>query len=162
MRKWLDSFHTAELDALEYDRWEFRLHGEQARLNLPWFTALVHLALVVPGVVDAAMPREDRKTRERLPAEEVDVPYKPNLCREHSELTEAERDIFAEHGKVIFISNIDIKRSDISNKEEEEFYVEEWRWIFRNGGTSPDPCLYGGALSRQDWLSNTSINTVKV
>ena len=34
-RRWLGSFHTAELAAMEYDRWQVRYHGTVARLNSP-------------------------------------------------------------------------------------------------------------------------------
>ena len=59
-RRWLGSFHTAELAAMEYDRWQVHYHGAAARLNFPFGTRPVHLVPLVPGVVSSAMVREDR------------------------------------------------------------------------------------------------------
>ena len=36
--RWLGSIHTAELVAMEYDRWQVRYHGAAARLNFPFST----------------------------------------------------------------------------------------------------------------------------
>lgn len=72
MRKLLGFFHMTELSTLEYDRWQVRFHGAQSRLNYPWYTMPVHLALMAPVVVDAATTREDRKARECIAAEEAD------------------------------------------------------------------------------------------
>ena len=58
-RRWLDSFHTAELAAMEYDRWEVLYHRAVARLNFPIGTHLVHLVPPEPWVVSSAMARED-------------------------------------------------------------------------------------------------------
>ena len=46
---WLGSFHTAELAAMEYDRWQVRYHGTAARLNFPFGTRPVHLVPPEPG-----------------------------------------------------------------------------------------------------------------
>ena len=48
-RRWLGSFHTAELAAMEYDRWQVRYHDAAARLNFPFGTCLVHLVPPEPG-----------------------------------------------------------------------------------------------------------------
>ena len=50
-RRWLGSFHTAELAAMEYDRWQVLYHGAAARLNFPFGTRPVHLVPLEPGVV---------------------------------------------------------------------------------------------------------------
>ena len=47
--RWLGSFHTAELAAMEYDRWQVRYHGVAARLNFPFSTRPVDLILPEPG-----------------------------------------------------------------------------------------------------------------
>ena len=60
-RQWLGSFHTAELAAMEYDRWPVRYHGAAARLNFPFGTRPVHLVPPEPGVVSSAMARDDRE-----------------------------------------------------------------------------------------------------
>ncbi|KAE8802187.1 Bifunctional dihydroflavonol 4-reductase/flavanone 4-reductase [Hordeum vulgare] len=80
-QKWVGSFHTTELAALEYNRWQVRFQDEQACHNFPRFTTLLHLALVAPGVVDAAMARGERDVRERLMAEEASEVYMADLCR---------------------------------------------------------------------------------
>ena len=49
-RRWLGSFHTAELAAMEYDRWQVRYHGAAARLNFPFGTRPVHLVPLELGV----------------------------------------------------------------------------------------------------------------
>ena len=49
-RRWLGSFHTAELAAMEYDRWQVRYHGAAARLNFPFSTRLVDLVPPEPGI----------------------------------------------------------------------------------------------------------------
>ncbi|KAI4966301.1 hypothetical protein ZWY2020_041334 [Hordeum vulgare] len=90
-RKWLGFFHMSELAALKYEK---------------WFTALVHLTLMAPGVVDVAMDREDREARERLAAVKDDEAYMTHLCRKHTKIMEAERVIFTKNsGEVIIISD---------------------------------------------------------
>ena len=108
-RRWLGSFHTAELAAMEYDRWQVRYHGAAARLNFPFGTRPVHLVPPEPGVVSSAMAREDREAWERLEAEAADEAYMQELRRQHPELVEAERAIFAsaEGGEVIALSSDD-------------------------------------------------------
>ena len=108
-RRWLGSFHTAELAAMEYDRWQVHYHGAAARLNFPFDTRLVHLVPPEPRVVSSAMAREDREAWERLEAKAADEAYMQELCRQHPELVEAERAIFAsaEGGKVIALSSND-------------------------------------------------------
>nr|XP_020191950.1 ethylene-responsive transcription factor ERF113-like [Aegilops tauschii subsp. strangulata] len=64
-RKWVGSFHTAELAAMEYDQWQVQFHGRDARLNFPFGTAPVHLVLPEPGVVTTRMARKDREARKR-------------------------------------------------------------------------------------------------
>ena len=105
-RRWLGSFHTAELAAMEYDRWKLRCHGAVARLNFPFGTRPVDLAPPEPGVVSSAMAREDREAWEGLEAEAADEAYIQGLRRQHPELMEAERAIFAgaEGGEVMELS----------------------------------------------------------
>ena len=103
------SFHTAKLAAMAYDRWQVRYHGAAARLNFPFGTRPVHLVLPEPGVVSSAMARKDREVWERLEAEGAHEAYMQELRRQHSELVEAERAIFAgtEGGEVITLSSDD-------------------------------------------------------
>nr|XP_020192663.1 ethylene-responsive transcription factor ERF110-like [Aegilops tauschii subsp. strangulata] len=68
-RNWVGSFHTVGLAAMEYDRWQVRFHGCEARLNLLFRMVSVHLVPPEQGVVSAVMDREDREARERLEAE---------------------------------------------------------------------------------------------
>ncbi|XP_020189125.1 ethylene-responsive transcription factor ERF053-like [Aegilops tauschii subsp. strangulata] len=49
-RRWLRSFDTAELAAMEYNRWQDRYHGAAARLNFPFGTPPVDLVPPEPGV----------------------------------------------------------------------------------------------------------------
>ena len=81
-RKWVRSFHTAELVAMEYDRWQVQFHFSAARLNFPLWTVFVHLILLALGVVSAAMARENREERERLEAEAADEAYMEDLRRQ--------------------------------------------------------------------------------
>ena len=108
-RRWLGSFHTPELAAMEYDRWQVRYHGVAARLNFPFGTRRVDLVPPEPGVVSSAMAREDCKALERLKVEAADEAYMQELRRQHPELVEAERVIFAgaEDGEVIALSTDD-------------------------------------------------------
>ena len=48
-RRWLGSLHTAELAAVEYDRWQVHYHGAAARLNFPFGTRPVDLVPPEPG-----------------------------------------------------------------------------------------------------------------
>ena len=80
-RRWLGSFHTAELAAMEYDRRQVCYHGAAARLNFPFGTRLVDLVPPGLGVVSLAMSREDRETWERLEAEATDEAYMQELRR---------------------------------------------------------------------------------
>ena len=66
---------------MEYDWWQVRFHGATVRLNFPFGTAPVHLVLLAPGVVSAAMARDDREARERLKAEAVDKACMVDLRR---------------------------------------------------------------------------------
>ena len=59
-RRWLVSFHTAELASMEYDRWLVCYHGAAARLNFPFGTRPVHLVPPKPRLVSSAMAREGR------------------------------------------------------------------------------------------------------
>ena len=54
-RRWLGSFHTAELAAMEYVRWQVRYYDAAARLNFPFGTCPVHLVPPEPGVVSLSM-----------------------------------------------------------------------------------------------------------
>ena len=108
-RRWLGSFHTTELATMEYDRWQIRYHDAAARLNLPFGTRPVHLVPPDPGVVSSAMARQDREAWEHLEAEAADEAYMQELRRQHPELVEAERAIFAgvKGGVVIALSSDD-------------------------------------------------------
>ena len=55
-RRLLGSFHTAELAAMEYDRWQVRYHDAVARLNFPFGTRPVHLVPPEPGVTTRENP----------------------------------------------------------------------------------------------------------
>nr|XP_020200164.1 ethylene-responsive transcription factor ABI4-like [Aegilops tauschii subsp. strangulata] len=57
--KWVGSFHTVELTAKEYNRCQVWYHGAAAQLNFLFGTAPVHMVPPEPGVVSAAMARED-------------------------------------------------------------------------------------------------------
>ena len=136
-RRWLGSFHTAELAAMEYDRWPVRYHGAAARLNFPFGTCSVDLVPTERGVVSLTMAREDREAWERLEAEAADEAYMQELRRQHPELVEAERAIFAsaEGGEVITLSSDDevegggdggAEGVEVGG-EDEEIDVDEWR-----------------------------------
>ena len=97
----------AELAAMEYDRWQVRYHGAATRLSFPFGTRPVHLVPPEPGVVSSSIAREDREAWERLEAKAADESYMQELRRQHPELMEAERAIFAgaEGGEVIVLSS---------------------------------------------------------
>ena len=106
------------------------------------------------------MAREDREAWERLEAEAADEAYMQELRRQHLELVEAERDIFAgaeggdssddevegsedgdaEGGEVIALSSDDEVEGGGDGGtggievglEDEEFDVDEWRSAFPN------------------------------
>ena len=164
-RRWLSSFHTAELAAMEYDRWQVRYHGAAARLNFPFGTRPVDLVPPEPGVVSSAMVREDREAWERFEAEAVDEAYMQELRRQHPELVEEERMIFAgaEGGEVIVLSSDDEVEGgeDDSTKgvevgsEDEEINIDDWRSVFPNDPddrTGPDTARGTPYLTRKDWL----------
>jgi hypothetical protein len=162
---WLGSFHTAELAAKEYDRWQVRYHGAAARLNFPFGTRLADLVPSEPGVVSSAMAREDREAWEHLVAEAAAEAYMQELRQQHPELVEAKRVIFAgaEGGEVITLSSDDevkggedggVEGVEVGGKDE-EIDVDEWRSFFPNDpddGTGPDPARGTPYLTRKDWL----------
>ena len=126
-KKWIGSFHTAELAALEYDRWQVRLHDPAARLNFPWGEAPVELAPKPPGVVSTAVAREDREAGVHIAADEE---YIEDLRCQYLELAEAEQKIFAERavdGKVIVLSDDEEHGDDDGNDDKEDFNM-------KNGG----------------------------
>ena len=150
---------------MEYDRWQVRYHGAAARLNFPFGTRPVHLVPPEPGVVSSAMAREDREAWERLEAEAADEAYMQELRRQHPELVEAERAIFAgaEGGEVIALSSDDEVEGGGDGgaegvevgPEDEEINVDEWRCAFPNDpddGTGPDPARGTPYMTRKDWL----------
>ena len=111
------------------------------------------------------MAREDREAWERLEAEATDEAYMQELHRQHPELVEAERAIFAsvEGSKVIALSSDDeVEGSEDDGvegiqlgDEDEEIDIGEWRSVFPNhpdDGTGPDPALRIPYLTRKDWL----------
>ena len=67
-RRWLGSFHMAELAAMEYDRWQVPYHGAADRLNFPFGTRPVGLVPPEPGLVISAMAWVDREAWERFEA----------------------------------------------------------------------------------------------
>ena len=67
-RRWLGSFHMAELAAMEYDRSPVRYHGVAARLNFPFGTRLVDLVPPELGVVSSPMAQVDYEAWECLEA----------------------------------------------------------------------------------------------
>ena len=150
---------------MEYDRWQVRYHGAAARLNFPFGTRPVDLVPPEPGVVSSAMAREDREAWERLEAEAADEAYMQELRRQHPELVEAERAIFAgaEGGEVIALSSDDEVEGGGDGgaegvevgPEDEEIDVDEWRSAFPNDpddGTGPDPARGTPYMTRKDWL----------
>ena len=62
---------------------------------MPFGTRPVHLVSPEPGFVSSAMAQEDREAWERLEAEAAAEPCMQELRRQHPELVEAERAIFA-------------------------------------------------------------------
>ena len=108
------------------------------------------------------MVREDREEWERTKAEATDEAYMQELHRQHPELLEAERAIFAgvEGGEVITLSSDDEVEGggDVGAEgvevgpEDEEIDVDEWRSAFPNDDTGPDPARGTPYLTRKDWL----------
>ena len=111
------------------------------------------------------MAREDREAWERLEAETADEAYMQELCRQHPELVEAERAIFAsaEGGEVITLTSDDeVKGGEDGGAEgvevgpeDEEIVIYEWRSAFPNDpddGTGPDPARGTPYMTRKDWL----------
>lgn len=111
------------------------------------------------------MAREDREAWERLEAEAADEAYMQELRRQHPELVEAERAIFAgaEGGEVIALSSDDEVEGGGDGgaegvevgPEDEEIDVDEWRSAFPNDpddGTGPDPARGTPYMTRKDWL----------
>ena len=150
---------------MEYDLWQVCYHGAAARLNFPFGTRPVHLVPPEPGVVGSAMAREDREAWECLEAEAADEAYMQELRRQHPELVEAERAIFAgvEGGEVIALSSDDEVEGDGDGGAEgsevspvdEEIDIDEWRSAFPNDpddGTGPDLARGTSYLTRKDWL----------
>ena len=148
---------------MEYDRWQVAYHGAVARLNFPFGTCPVHLVLPEPGVVSSAMAREDREAWERLEAEAADEAYMQELRRQHPELVEAEKAIFAsaEGGEVIALSSDDeVEGSKDGGMEgvevggeHEEIDVDEWRSAFPKNpddGTGPDAARGTPYMTRKD------------
>ena len=150
---------------MEYDRWQVHYHGAAARLNFPFGTCPVDLIPPEPGVVSLAMAREDCEAWEHLKAEAADEAYMQEPRRQHPELVEAERAIFAgvEGGEVIVLSSDDRVEGDEDSSMEgvevggvdEEIDVNEWRSAFPNDlddDTGPDPARGKLYLTRKDWL----------
>ena len=111
------------------------------------------------------MAREYREAWERLEAEAADEAYMQELRRQHPELVEAERAIFAdaEGGGVITLSyNDEVEGSEDGDAEgiqvggkDEEIDIDEWRSAFPNepnDGTGPDPARSAPYMTRKDWL----------
>src|SRR3989337_1474426 len=111
------------------------------------------------------MAQEDREAWERLEAEAADEAYMQELRRQHPELVEAERAIFAdaEGGEVITLSSDDEVEGGGDGgaeaielgPEDEEIDVDEWRSAFPNDpddGTGLDPARSTPYLTRKDWL----------
>ena len=92
---------------MEYDCWQVCYQGAAARINFPFDTRPVHLVPPERGVVSSTMAQEDCEAWERLEAEAADEAYMQELRRQHPELVEAERAIFAgtEGGEVIALSD---------------------------------------------------------
>ena len=108
------------------------------------------------------MAREDHEPWECPEAEAADEAYMQELRRQHPELVEAERAIFAgtEGGEVIALSSDDeVKGGGAEgvevDPEDEEIDVDEWRSAFPNDpddGTGPDPARSTPYMARKDWL----------
>ena len=100
-----------------------------------------------------------------LEAEAADGAYMQELRRQHPELVEAERAIFAgtEGGEVITLSfddevegggDGDTEGVEVG-PEDEEIDVDEWGSAFPNDpgdGTGPDPARGTPYMMRKDWL----------
>ncbi|KAE8766594.1 Zinc finger protein CONSTANS-LIKE 13 [Hordeum vulgare] len=84
------------------------------------------------------MVREDREARERLGAEATDEAYMEELRRQHPQLMEAERMIFADADDdfIMLTSSDEVEGSEDGGGggggggEDEEIDVEEWRSVF--------------------------------
>ena len=111
------------------------------------------------------MARGDREVWERLEAEAADEAYMQELRRQHLELVEVERAIFAsaEGGEVIALSSGDEVEGggdgDMEGvgvgPEDEEINVDEWTSAFPNDpddGTGPEPARVTPYMTRKDWL----------
>ena len=111
------------------------------------------------------MAREDREAWERLEAEAADEAYMQELRRQHPELVEAERAIFAnaEGGEVIALSFDDEVEGGGEGgtvgvevgPEDEEIDVYKWRSAFPNDAdddTNPDLACGTPYMTRKDWL----------
>ena len=127
------------------------------------------------------MAREHWEARDCLEAEAAYEAYMQELCRQHPELVEAERAIFAgaEGGEVIALSfddEVEGGEDDGAESREvitlsfddeveggggvegvvdKEIDVDEWRSAFPkdpNDGTGPDPARGTPYMTRKDWL----------
>ena len=111
------------------------------------------------------MAREDREAWEHLEAKAVDEAYMQELRRQHPELMEAERAIFAgtEGGEVITLSSDNkVEGGEDGGTEgiqvggeDEEIDVDEWRSVFPNDpddSIGPNPACGTPYLTRKDWL----------
>ena len=63
-RKWIRPFHTSELAAMEYDRWQVRFHGSATRLNFLFGMAPFHVFTPMSGIVSTVMAQEDQEVRD--------------------------------------------------------------------------------------------------
>ena len=125
------------------------------------------------------MVREDREAWEHLESEAAAEAYMQELHRQHPELVEAERVIFAgmEGGEVITLSSDDeVEGGEDGGKvialssddeveggedgvevglKDEEIDIDEWRSAFPNDpddGTCPDLARGTPYMTRKDWL----------
>ncbi|KAE8772906.1 Zinc finger protein CONSTANS-LIKE 13 [Hordeum vulgare] len=107
------------------------------------------------------MASDDRETREHLDTEVVNEAYMQELRRQHPELVEAERMIFADAkgGEVIILSS-DHKveggeGGNAEGGEDEEIDVHEWRSVLPDDGTGSCPDCGTPSLTRKDWRDVT-------
>lgn len=122
----------------------------------------------LPGMVNAAVAREDREARERLAAKAVKEAYMADLRRQYPELVKAECHLYEERATaggsevIVLSSDKEDNRGNDGGSEgviDDFFDIEEWRRIFLgsgDNGTGPDPM--SGWMSRADWLALAKSN----
>nr|XP_045083634.1 ethylene-responsive transcription factor ABI4-like [Aegilops tauschii subsp. strangulata] len=125
-KKWIRSFHTSKLAALEYDRWQIRFHSKAVRLKLPWGTVPAHLVPVADPVPHEEVdPVPRRRWLERQGIHDGPPPPAPGARGGGAG---------GVYGEVIVISDDEVQGGDSGGQDEKEFDVEEWQCIFPASG----------------------------